>query len=201
MNKKKNKMTIILASGSPRRRELLAQAGFEFEVMVSRADEQVSDTDPFEMVEELALRKGMAVARDLTGREEGKDYLVLGADTIVVKDGKVLGKPRDEEDACKMLTLLSGATHQVCTGVAMIPVREGKIGEPFTFHEKTDVVMRDLTEEEIREYIRTKDPMDKAGAYGIQGMAGIFVSEIRGDYYNVVGLPLSATVVNLRKYL
>ena len=100
-----------------------------------------------------------------------------------------------------MLTLLSGATHQVCTGVAMIPVREGKIGEPFTFHEKTDVVMRDLTEEEIWEYIRTKDPMDKAGAYGIQGMAGIFVSGIRGDYYNVVGLPLSATVVNLRKYL
>ena len=201
MNKKKNKMTIILASGSPRRSELLAQAGYEFEVVVSRADEHVSESDPFKMTEELAQKKAMAVARDLAGRKESRDYLVLGADTIVVMDGRVLGKPGDEEEAYAMLTSLSGAAHQVCTGVALIPVREGKIGQAFTFHEITDVIMRDLTEEEIRDYIRTKDPMDKAGAYGIQGMAGTFVSGIHGDYYNVVGLPLSATVVRIRQFL
>lgn len=182
-------MNIILASGSPRRRELLAQAGFEFKVEVSNADENVSEESPVEMVEELAARKAKAVV-DLHNQKED-NCLIIGADTIVVLDGKILGKPSDEEDAKAMLASLAGRTHQVYTGVALFRVKEGIIAEKKTFHECTDVTMVSMTEKEIAEYVASGDPMDKAGAYGIQGPAAVFISGIKGDYYNVVGLPIS----------
>lgn len=182
-------MNIILASGSPRRRELLAQAGFEFKVEVSNADENVSEESPVEMVEELAARKAKAVVNLHNQKED--NCLIIGADTIVVLDGKILGKPSDEEDAKTMLASLSGRTHQVYTGVALFMVKEGMIEKKKTFHECTDVTMVPMTEKEIAEYVASGDPMDKAGAYGIQGPAAVFISGIRGDYYNVVGLPIS----------
>lgn len=182
-------MNIILASGSPRRKELLAQAGFEFKVEVSNADENVSEESPVEMVEELAARKAKAVVNLHNQKED--NCLIIGADTIVVLDGKILGKPSDEEDAKAMLASLSGRTHQVYTGVALFMVKEGMIEKKKTFHECTDVTMVPMTEKEIAEYVASGDPMDKAGAYGIQGPAAVFISGIRGDYYNVVGLPIS----------
>ena len=182
-------MDIILASGSPRRRELLEQAGFEFKVEVSNADENVSEESPVEMVEELAARKAKAVV-NLNNKKEDT-CLVIGADTIVVLDGKILGKPSDGEDAKAMLTSLAGRTHQVYTGVALFWIKEGVIEKKKTFHECTDVTMVSMTEQEIADYVASDDPMDKAGAYGIQGPAAVFISGIRGDYYNVVGLPIS----------
>ena len=182
-------MNIILASGSPRRRELLAQAGFDFKVEVSNADENVIEESPSATVEELASRKAEAVANLHNNKED--DCLVIGADTIVVLNGKILGKPEDKEDAKAMLTSLSGRTHQVYTGVALFAVREGTIEKKTTFHECTDVTMVEITEKEIEDYVISGDPLDKAGAYGIQGPAAIFISGIKGDYYNVVGLPVS----------
>ena len=179
-------MNIILASGSPRRRELLAQAGFEFKVEVSNADENVIEESPEQMVEELAARK----AED--------NCLVIGADTIVVLEGKVLGKPVDEEDAKTMLASLSGRTHQVYTGVALFYVKKGTVEKRETFHECTDVTMVSMSEQEIADYVASGDPLDKAGAYGIQGPAAVFISGIKGDYYNVVGLPISKIYHKIR---
>ena len=166
-------MNIILASGSPRRRELLAQAGFEFKVEVSNADENVVE----------------AVVRLHNKAED--NCLVIGADTIVVLEGKVLGKPVDEEDAKTMLASLSDRTHQVYTGVALFYVKKGTVEKRETFHECTDVTMVSMSEQEIADYVASGDPLDKAGAYGIQGPAAVFISGIKGDYYNVVGLPIS----------
>ena len=213
-NKMQNKIEIILASASPRRREILSQAGIDFQVMVSHVDENVPETDPGLLVEELARRKGRAVAEKLAkyvGGESGnmretkgisdREYLVIGADTIVVLEGRILGKPGDEEEACAMLRMLSGKTHQVMTGVSVTRVRPGMVETSYVFHEITDVTMRDLSDQEIRDYALTGDPLDKAGAYGIQGMAGMFVSSIHGDYYNVVGLPLCHTVTQLKEMI
>ena len=191
-------MNIILASGSPRRKELLAQAGFDFEVEVSNADEDVTEGSPTEMVEELAARKAQAVV-NLHNKEED-DCLVIGADTIVVLDGKVLGKPTDEEAAKAMLSALSGQTHQVYTGVALFSIKKGIVEKKKTFHECTDVTMVPITEKEIADYVASGDPLDKAGAYGIQGPAAIFISGIKGDYYNVVGLPVSRVYHEIEKY-
>lgn len=182
-------MNIILASGSPRRRELLAQAGFEFKVEVSNADENVVEESPEQMVEELAARKAEAVVRLHNKAED--NCLVIGADTIVVLEGKVLGKPVDEEDAKTMLASLSGQTHQVYTGVALFYVKKGAVEKRETFYECTDVTMVPMSEQEIADYVASGDPLDKAGAYGIQGPAAVFISGIKGDYYNVVGLPIS----------
>lgn len=191
-------MNIILASGSPRRSELLAQAGFDFKVEVSNADENVSGESPIDMVEELAARKAEAVA-DLHNQKE-ENCLIIGADTIVVLDGKILGKPVDEDHAKAMLASLSGQTHQVYTGVALFSVKEGIVTKKTPFHERTDVTMVSMTKEEIEGYIDSGDPMDKAGAYGIQGPAAVFISGIRGDYYNVVGLPISRVYHEILNY-
>ena len=186
-------MNIILASGSPRRKELLAQAGFDFEVEVSNADENVAEESPTEMVEELAARKAEAVVNLHNKKED--NCLVIGADTIVVLDGKILGKPKDEADAVRMIRSFQGKVHQVYTGVTLVFC--GKAGErpddrwkTITFAEKTDVFVCPMTEEQIRGYVKTGEPMDKAGAYGIQGRFAVWVKEISGDYNNVVGLPL-----------
>ena len=175
-------MSIILASNSPRRRELLAQIGIrDFQILSPDVDEAVeSGLSPARMVEALSLRKARAAA----GRA-GADDLILAADTVVALDGRVLGKPRDQEEAFAMLSALSGREHRVYTGVTVLGG-----GRAATEHEETAVAFRALSPEEIRDYIATGEPMDKAGAYGIQGVGALLVQGIRGDYCNVVGLPL-----------
>ena len=196
---------IILASSSPRRRELMAQAGFAFEVLVSEADETIETETPGEMVEVLSERKAAAVAEEI--KKQGfaeESVLLVGADTMVAIDGKKLGKPKDEKGAEEMLEELSGRTHQVYTGVTLIRLRKAENGsilqESRTFSEGTDVSFYPLTKEEIRSYIATGDPMDKAGAYGIQGKAAVFVKEIKGDYNNVVGLPIARLYQELKNW-
>ena len=196
---------IILASSSPRRRELMAQAGFAFEVLVSEADETIETETPGEMVEVLSERKAAAVAEEI--KRQGfteESVLLVGADTMVAIDGKKLGKPKDEKGAEEMLEELSGRTHQVYTGVTLIRLKKAENGsilqESRTFSEGTDVSFYPLTKEEIRSYIATGEPMDKAGAYGIQGKAAVFVKEIKGDYNNVVGLPIARLYQELKNW-
>ncbi len=175
-------MSIILASNSPRRRELLAQIGIrDFQILSPDVDETVEPgLSPARMVETLSLRKARAAA----GRAGAED-LIIAADTVVALDGRVLGKPRDQEEAFAMLSALSGREHRVYTGVTVLGG-----GQAATEHEETAVDFRALSPEEIRDYIATGEPMDKAGAYGIQGVGALLVQGIRGDYCNVVGLPV-----------
>ncbi len=192
---------IILASQSPRRRELLTQIGVPFTVEVSDTDENVSGTEPAVIVQELARRKALAVASN----HAGEAVLVIGADTIVVYEGEVLGKPKDPDDARRMLRELSGNVHQVYTGVcvAEVPGDEGGCREvsdvpqgerrsirETAFAERTDVFVSPLTDAEIDAYIATGEPFDKAGSYGIQGIFARHIEKIDGDYTNVVGLPV-----------
>ncbi|NEZ43852.1 Maf family protein [Paenibacillus alvei] len=179
--------TIVMASSSPRRQELVRSLGLPYVVHPSDADETVAaDMLPDCIVETLALRKARAVA-DIR-RAAGEGGIVIGSDTIVVLDGKVLGKPINEEDAVQMLTSLQGNAHKVYTGVAMIDAA-GKHTE--VAHGVTTVHMKPWTEDQIRRYVATGEPMDKAGAYGIQGIGSTLVTHIEGCYFNVVGLPLS----------
>lgn len=178
-------LKIILASASPRRRELLQQIGLQFEVNPASGEELITETDPSLVVEELSRQKAMEIAGKV--KEDG---IIIGADTIVTFKNKIMGKPRDEEDASQMLSQLSGKSHKVYTGVTAIKM-ENEASEIITFSESTEVVFYPVDKEEICAYISTKEPMDKAGAYGIQGKGAAFVKEIHGDYNNVVGLPLA----------
>ena len=174
-------MNLVLASKSPRRSEILKTAGYDFIIRVADADETIPEgISPEDAVVLLAVRKAMAMDR-------AENETVLGADTIVVLDNKILGKPKDREDAFNMLKSLSGRVHSVFTGVCII-----KNGKSMTLCEETKVEFMSLTDEEICTYIDTNDCYDKAGAYGIQGYASKFVRRINGDYFNVVGLPISA---------
>ena len=212
MNKK-----IILASASPRRRELLTQIGLDFDIVVSETEEKITSTEPAKVVEELSAQKAEAVWEKLcsTAASQGSvtnaerldegsevfeseqtsgettitDIIVLGADTVVACDGKILGKPADTEAAAAMLTMLQGRGHEVYTGVTILYEEDGE-KKALTFHEKTTVHFYPMTEEQIREYVATGDPMDKAGAYGIQGFCARYIRGIEGDYNNVVGLPV-----------
>lgn len=184
-------MRIVLASASPRRRELLGQIGLEFEVLVSNVEERVTADGPGAMVEELSARKAMAVMGAL-GRT-AEDVLVVGADTVVTLDGRIMGKPSDSGDAAGMLGMLSGRTHEVYTGVALLyraAGREPGECERRVFHEVTRVSLYPMSEAEIAFYVSSGDCMDKAGAYGIQGLFARYVKGIEGDYNNVVGLPV-----------
>lgn len=186
-------MTLILASASPRRRELLRQIGAEFEVEVSHAPEIIDESlKPEEMVQQLALQKASAVAQNHT---EG---LVLGADTIVVNQGVLLGKPGSYEEAASMLQSLSGRWHQVMTAVALVDASGTK--EPWVSVEITNVKFRELSEADIMAYLATGESMDKAGAYGIQGFGALLVEKIEGCYFNVVGLPLQRVAEGLRNW-
>ena len=191
-------MKIILASASPRRRELLTQMGLEFEVRPSRGEEVITKEAPSEAVMELAEQKASEIAGPLEERNSGEDVLVIGADTVVVKDHQILGKPEDREDAIRMLRGLSGDVHQVYTGVCLIYFAEGK-KKVKTFYESTDVHFYPMTDEEIMAYVDTGDPMDKAGAYGIQGLCGKYIRGIAGDYNNVVGLPIARLYQEMKK--
>ena len=195
MNKK-----IILASASPRRRELLTQIGLDFDVVVSETEEKITSTEPAKVVEELSAQKAEAVWEKLavsgvcdpeqtSGEATITDIIVLGADTVVACDGKILGKPADTEAAAAMLTMLQGRGHEVYTGVTILYEENGE-RKTLTFHEKTTVHFYPMTDAQIREYVATGDPMDKAGAYGIQGYGALLVERIEGDYFNVMGLPV-----------
>lgn len=180
------KIKYILASGSPRRKELLGKLNIDFEILVSDVDETVNDSNPETIVETLANRKAKAVF-DLI---EEDNILVIGADTLVFYDGEPLGKPSDIQEATDMLSMLSGRTHQVLTGVSVIYRIAGK-EETVTFHDTTDVTFYDIDRFDIAEYIKTGAPLDKAGAYGIQDDFAKHIKKINGDYNNVVGLPVS----------
>ena len=194
--------TIILGSASPRRRELLAQIGADFEVRVSNKEEIYHSNVPEEIVKELALMKAENVAEELAEENPAgavKSTVVIGADTIVVLDGKILGKPADEADAVRMLSSLQGRRHDVYTGVAVLDYDENGEKHVYNYPVGTAVYVNEMTEEEIRAYVETKDPLDKAGAYGIQGRFAAHIDRIEGDYYNVVGLPVSRVYRTLRE--
>ncbi len=179
---------VILASASPRRRELLAQIGMDFKVIISKADENISEPAPEQLVMKLSDIKAMAVYEEHGIEDEAT--IILGADTVVAFDGKVLGKPKDTQQAKEMLSMLSDNTHQVFTGVTILYKKQGGLKSE-TFYDKTTVYTYPISDKEIDQYIMTGEPMDKAGSYGIQGIGAKFIKKIDGDYNNVVGLPVS----------
>jgi septum formation protein len=188
-------MRLILASQSPRRQELLRNAGFDFEVRPSGVEEE--GPGPRETPEEFVRRAARAKALQVAGASPAGS-LVLGADTVVVASGQILGKPSGPYDAARMLRLLSGLTHRVITGVCLIRA-PGQIEA--IKHETTSVTFRQLDEEEIRSYIESGEPLDKAGAYAVQGLASRFVTRISGCYFNVVGLPIPLVYEILKPFL
>ncbi len=190
---------IILASASPRRRELLEQIGMEFEVIPSNIEEKVESRVPCEMVMELSGMKAMDIFEKLP-LEKRTSVIVAGADTVVAFKERIMGKPSDRKNAEEMLSLLQGKTHQVYTGVTLI-WQKVKDEQPskISFYEKTEVSMYPMSMQEICRYVDTGEPMDKAGAYGIQGKCAAFIKEICGDYYNVVGLPIGRLYQEIKK--
>ena len=188
--KGRNQMKIVLASASPRRRELLEQIGLAFEVSVSHVEEKTIAVEPGLVVEELSRQKAEAVLETLTCTE---DVLVIGADTVVSADGRILGKPSGEKDAVRMLERLSGRSHEVYTGVTLLYRTGGMSAAQVRqriFHEMTKVDFYPMTQQEIADYVASGDCLDKAGAYGIQGLCARYIRGIEGDYHNVVGLPV-----------
>lgn len=182
---------IYLASQSPRRRELLRRMGLDFTVRTAPVDETMDETKPLaEEIARVSRRKAEAILGQVTPED-----VIIAADTLVTIDGRRLGKPRDEKQAAQMLRSLSGRTHQVLTGVSVL-----RGSRAISATEETTIHFRPLTEAEIAAYIATGEPMDKAGAYGIQGFASIFVDYMRGDYYNVMGLPVCRLTGMLRQF-
>ncbi|MCX4307448.1 MAG: Maf family protein [Acetatifactor sp.] len=191
-------MKIYLASASPRRKELLKQVGISFKVTPSLVEEKVTKVRPDEVVEELSYQKAVDVCGRLAA--EGKeDFVVIGADTVVSAWGKILGKPADKADAVRMLKELQGGSHQVYTGVTLAWKYKDMSAMYATFSECTDVTMYAMNDEEIKAYVDSGEPMDKAGAYGIQGLFAAYIQGICGDYNNVVGLPVGRVCQELKK--
>ena len=183
------KTRIILASGSPRRREILTQIGVDFRVVVSNDEEKPTSSDPLDFPRENAAAKALAVSK----KEPGQ--YVLGFDTLVFLDGCPLGKPKSPENALEMLQELNGKSHKVITGVAI--AKDSQV--PDTQQEETEVFFRDCSLQELKDYVNSKDPMDKAGAYGIQTQGARLIKSISGCYYNVVGLPVALTLEMLTR--
>ncbi len=190
------KYKLILASASPRRKELLTQIGVEFEIIPAKGEEILTSTKPEQAVLELSRQKAEEVAGTLS-REAG-NIVVLGADTVVALDGNILGKPKDKEDAARMLGILNGREHSVFTGVTMI-ARGLDSEQIISFYQETKVFMYPMTSRQIQAYTDTGEPMDKAGSYGIQGKGAVYIEKIAGDYNNVVGLPVAAIYQKLEK--
>lgn len=183
---------IVLASKSPRRRQLLEQIGLEFEIRESEYEEDMAAmADPVELVKFLALNKAKAVAQHYS------DAIVIGADTFVIFDNQFIGKPKDKDDARRMLRLLSGQTNNIITGFAVIDTATGRVVNGF---DRADVTIRELTDEDIENYIETGEPLDKAGAFGIQGVGAVIVEKVDGDYHNIMGLPLSKIYAILKEF-
>jgi septum formation protein len=187
---------IILASASPRRRELMEQAGYEFEIQVSHKEETYVSETPAEIVKELALLK----AKDIAEQNVQQDLIVIGADTVVAYEGRILGKPKSREDAFDMIQSFQGDKHQVYTGVAILHYGQDGREEIINHAVKTDVYVNAMTEEEIWRYIDSDNVMDKAGSYGIQSGFAIHIEKIEGDYFNVVGLPISYIYSELKQF-
>lgn len=188
---------IILASASPRRRELLAQAGYEFEIQVSHKEETYTSATPDEIVKELALLK----AKDIAEQNDAKNMIVIGADTVVAHKGAILGKPKSKDDAFDMINGFQGDKHQVYTGVAILDY-DVDGNETIVNHAvKTDVYVNSMTDEEIWNYIESDNVMDKAGSYGIQSGFAVYIEKIEGDYFNVVGLPISYIYEQLKQMM
>ncbi|WP_300714724.1 Maf family protein [uncultured Acetatifactor sp.] len=197
-------MKIVLASASPRRRELLEQIGLPFEVRVSDVEEKAAVLDPGQLVEELSRQKAEAVLAAL--EEAAEDTIVIGADTVVAMEGHILGKPADSEDAAGMLEGLSGKSHEVYTGVTLLyrPAAGESGGSEIcrkTFYERTKVSFYSLTKKEISDYVSSGECLDKAGAYGIQGVFARYVRGIEGDYNNVVGLPVGRLYQEAKEWI
>ncbi len=197
---------IYLASKSPRRKELMNQIGYEFEVRISDREEIISGTKPEEVVKELSMQKAYEIERMLLQEADGKlleahrEYdgvVIIGADTVVAYDGAILGKPADEADAFRMLKMIQGKTHMVSTGVTMVVITD-RGRQVFNLAESTDVEMYDVSDKEIQEYISTGEGVDKAGSYAIQGIGAKFIKGIHGDYNNVVGLPIGRIYQTLK---
>ena len=185
-------VSIVLASASPRRREILEQIGLRFTVAVSGAEETISpEMSPAMAVQSLSLLKAADVAKS-----QSAEALVIGADTVVVFENEILTKPKDWDEAKAMLRKLSGKAHSVLTGLTVFRRKDGK---SVSVTEETRVYFKELSDREIESYVHTKEPMDKAGSYGIQGLGGLFVEKIDGDYYNVVGLPLARLGILLKE--
>lgn len=187
---------IVLASASPRRLELLRQIGIEPEVIVSHVEEVVTSTVPGEVVMELSRQKAEDVAKD-----QMAGTLVIGSDTVVAVDGKILGKPHDHKEAEEMISSIEGRAHQVYTGVCM--VLKGADGEEDmvrNFFDETDVEVYPMTEEEIQAYAASEEPMDKAGAYAVQGFFGRYIKGLKGSYANVMGLPISMVYQEMKNF-
>ena len=199
---------IILASGSPRRKQLLEQTGFEFEICVSQCEEKITSKDPSNVCTELSLQKALDVASMIKVYNEkhddiasDRDLIIIGADTIVAIDDEILGKPKDDEEAALMLKKLSGREHSVYTGVSFVFMSsDGRVGE-HSFYERTGVSVYPLDDDEIKEYVDRGEPLDKAGAYGIQGSFAKHIEKITGDYFNVVGLPVARLYHELKQLL
>ena len=192
---KMEKKSIILASGSPRRKELLLQIGIVPEIIVSHVEEKITSAVPAEVVMSLAEQKAVDVAKDMP---EGK--MILGSDTVVAADGKILGKPKSHEEAYEMIRSLAGRSHQVYTGVCI--VKKGAAGGKDTvvsFYDETDVQVSGMTEAEIQEYADSEEPMDKAGAYAVQGFFARYIEGLRGSYANVMGLPVHLVYRKLKE--
>lgn len=191
-------MKLYLASASPRRKELLRQVGLSFKVVPSTVEERITKKEPDGVVEELSYQKAVDVCGRLAA--EGKeDFVVIGADTVVSAWGRILGKPADKEEAARMLKDLQGGSHQVYTGVTLAWKYKDMAPMYATFSECTDVTMYAMTDEEIQRYVDSGEPMDKAGAYAIQGLCAAHIQGICGDYNNVVGLPVGRLCQELKK--
>ena len=192
---------VVLASKSPRRKELLTQIGIEYECIVSDTEEIISETEPDKVVYRLSEEKAMAVAENYNFSNLEEKVIFIGADTVVARDGIILGKPADEEDAVDMLLKLQGNEHQVYTGVCLLIYEGNELVNKISFAECTKVFMYEVSEKDIRSYVKSGEPMDKAGAYGIQGLGAILVEKIEGDYNNVVGLPVGRIYQEIKEYL
>lgn len=187
-------MELILASASPRRKELLEKIGLPFTVQPAKGEERITQKSPAAVVMELSRQKAEEIAAAQT-----EDCIIIGADTVVAEGEKIMGKPKDAADAKQMLRSIADDCHQVYTGVTLI--RTGAHPKSVTFQEKTDVFLYPISDAELDAYIASGDPMDKAGAYGIQGDFAIYVKRIAGDYYNVVGLPIGRVYQELKRML
>lgn len=188
---KAQKYKVILASASPRRKEILGKTGIDFEVQVSDCDENIDEKQPDKLVMKLSELK----ARDVATKNS--DAIIIGSDTVVAHKGHIMGKPADRAEAISMIKSFAGDIHQVYTGVTIIVPNE----KTYTYNVCTDVHVLPMTDEEIERYVDTGEPMDKAGAYAIQGLFAPFISKIDGDYYNVVGLPISSVYAIMKKYI
>lgn len=191
-------MKMILASASPRRKELLRQIGLSFRTMPSLQEETVTKSTPKEVVEELSYQKAVDICGQLSETMK-EDFAVIGADTVVSCWGEIMGKPKDREDAFQMLWKLQGKSHQVYTGVTLAWKYKDEPAMFYTFHECTDVTVYPMTEEEIESYIDSGEPLDKAGAYAIQGRFAAYIQGVCGDYANVVGLPVGRVYQEMKK--